>query len=134
MSEITREELAAFTEASTKSAVALEKVSESLERISSCQEKLVEKVGVIVEDKLKNAPMAKDIEHTKWLVGIVGFVIIVVTVIFRVINVNTISNSTEQQTKIFEQIIHAHERVEQKMYQGGSSGPSQPVRGDVQSQ
>jgi len=134
MSEISREELAAFTEASTKSAVALEKVSESLERIAAAQDKCTEKVAVIVEEKLKNAPMAKDIEHTKWLTGIVGFVIIVVTIIFRVINVNTISSSTEQQTRVIEQIMQAHDKIERKLYQGGSSGPSQPVRGDVQSQ
>lgn len=129
MAEITREELQAFTEAHTKSSVALEKIAEKLTDITTKQDKLIDKLtngittsiitGVtdnyntvhketimslsrietgqkdirenmpnVVEEKIKNSNMARDIEHTKWFVAIVGIVVVVAMVILRSIEIN----------------------------------------------
>ena len=52
MSDISREELAAFTDASTKSAVALEKVSVSLENIAKKQDVIIEKLANGIVDHI----------------------------------------------------------------------------------
>jgi hypothetical protein len=120
MSEISKEELNAFTEAHIKSSVALEKIAERLESILNSQEVIVAKMtngmpdtiikGVVdnynnthketvkslerieaklsqtpvdVIEKVSNSSIAKDIEHVKWFVGIVGVVVIVAIVILR---------------------------------------------------
>jgi hypothetical protein len=120
MSEISKEELNAFTEAHIKSSVALEKIAERLENILNSQEVIVAKMtngmpdtiikGVVdnynnthketvkslerieaklsqtpvdVIEKVSNSSIAKDIEHVKWFVGIVGVVVIVALVILR---------------------------------------------------
>jgi uncharacterized membrane protein len=132
MSEITREELAAFTDASTKSAVALEKVSASLEQIAENQSKCAETTAATIEEKLKNSQMAKDIEHTKWLVGTVGFVVIIAAVILRVIGSNISSNSNDQQIKVIEHLLQEHSISDIKQDQGVTSG--KPIQRYVQPQ
>jgi len=153
MSDISREELAAFTEAHSKTAVALEKITGTLEIITQKQDKLVEKMtngvtdsivhGVVsnyesthkgtiasldrienytkemkdalilrlpslVEDKLKNSDMAKDIQHTKWFVGIVGAAIIVAMVIIRVIGTALNPNIVEDNSKVLQHMLEVH--------------------------
>ena len=149
MSDISREELVAFTEAHSKSAIALEKITESLEHIAKSQEKILEKVanglanaiiiGVtenynnvhketitslgriestmidcsskmagVVEDKVENSAMSKDVEHTKWLVGIIGIVIIVCVVIMRVIGTESTNKTVTAQTIVLEDLLRHH--------------------------
>ena len=40
-----------------------------------------ENFGTMIDEKLNNCDMAKDIGHTKWFVGVVGLIIVVATVI-----------------------------------------------------
>lgn len=42
-----------------------------------------ENMSEVLDDKLKNCDMAKDIGYTKWFVGIVGLIIVVVTVVLN---------------------------------------------------
>lgn len=122
--EISKEQLIAFTEATTKSATELEKIVSALHLIVEKQDKIVDRIfnGMVdeivegvtknynavhketvecllrlekcnaeikenfpehIEKKLQNSPWAKDIEHTKWFIAIVGIVVIVATVILR---------------------------------------------------
>jgi hypothetical protein len=127
MSEITREELAAFTDASTKSAVALGKVSSLLENISEAQSKCKESLSSTIDEKLENCSMARDIEHTKWLTGIIGFVVIVVTVMMRFMGSSYTPYDTKQQTIAIEHLIDVYN---QSLKSGALSG--QPIRRDIQ--
>jgi cellobiose-specific phosphotransferase system component IIC len=132
MSEITREELAAFTDASTKSAVALEKVSTYLEAIAEKQAKCAEVTASIVEEKLKNSSIAKDVEHVKWFVGIIGLVIIIVGVMLRIAGTTMSENSNVHQLKAIEHLLTEHEQRDTIQDKGVLIG--QPIRRDVQPQ
>lgn len=161
MSDISREELVAFTEAHSKTAVALDKITGTLEAITQKQDRLVEKMtngitdsivdGVVsnyenthkgtvasldriesytkemkdalilrlptlVEEKLRNSDMAKDIQHTKWFVGIVGVAIIVAMVIIRVIGTSLNANISEDNSDILKHMLKVH------MQQAGDKG------------
>lgn len=153
MSDISREELAAFTEAHSKTAVALEKITGTLEDITQKQDKLVDRMtngvtdsiitGVVsnyetthkgtiasldriesytkemkdalilrlptlVEEKLNNSDMAKDIQHTKWFIGIVGAAIVVAMVIIRVIGTALNANIVEDNSKVLQHMLEVH--------------------------
>lgn len=151
-SEISREQLEAFTEATIKSATELEKIVASLHIIVEKQDKIVDRIfngmvdeivkGVTVnynnthketidclsrlekcneeirnnfsndiEKKLQNSSWAKDIEHTKWFIAIVGVVIIVATVLLRGLDNKTLLNQEAEQfrkaTAIIERDINS---------------------------
>jgi hypothetical protein len=145
MADISREELAAFTEAHTKSAVAMEKITDALENLTKNQDKLLDKMtngmsdsiigGVtanydstqkstvecleriesaitsipsMIDDKIENSSISRDAEHTKWLVGIIGFVIIVCVVIMRVIGNDNTSKVVSTQTAVLEELLKQH--------------------------
>jgi len=149
MADISREELVAFTEAHSKSAVALEKITEALEGLTKNQDKLLDKMtngmsdsiigGVVanyenthketieslnrleasmkdcsirlpalVDERIKNSTMSRDVEHTKWLVGIVGLVIIICVVIMRVIGNESTSRTVTTQTMALEELLKYH--------------------------
>lgn len=134
MSEISREQLEAFTEATIKSATELEKIVsalhivvekqdkivdrifngmveeivigvtnnynhthketiDSLKRIEDCNAKNVEKIPAVINEIITNSDIAKDIQHVKWFVTIVGIVIIVATVILRGLDNRTALNN-----------------------------------------
>jgi hypothetical protein len=150
MSEISREELIAFTEANTKSAISLDKIAGSLETIVEKQDKLSDSLAsavvigvndhydivhketmnsmsrieteckdlklsitttipIIVDEKIKNSSISKDIEHVKWLVGIVGIVIIVCAVILRLAGNSNNEKSIDTQNKFIQHMITEHE-------------------------
>jgi hypothetical protein len=134
MSEITREELAAFTDASTKSAVALEKVSTYLEAISENQGKLIDGMAKVVEDKIQNSSISRDIEHTKWLVGIIGFAIIIVSVVIKFMDVGPINDNgkmIKENSAMIQTLLKDHNDGHLKV-NGGQVG--EPIRRDLQPQ
>ena len=156
MSDISREELAAFTKAHSKSAVALDKITQTLEGIAIKQDKALdriehevsdsiiegvnnhyssthkdtisslsrieenqktmkdsltgalEKIPSTIDEKIKNSSISKDIEHVKWLVGIVGFVIIICTVIIRTAGNIHMDKTVVTQTAVLEELLKSH--------------------------
>lgn len=138
--EISKEQLIAFTEATTKSATELEKIVSALHLIVEKQDKIVDRIfnGMVdeivdgvtknynnthketidclsrleechqdirsnfpdnLEKKLQHSPWAKDIEHTKWFIAIVGVVVIVATVILRGLDSHVICNQDVLEIK-----------------------------------
>ena len=135
MSDIQREQLEAFIDAHSKSATALEKITGAIESIARTQEKLVGTTEAlsrmeenqkemkelmtkgfsdILDDKLNNSDMARDITHVKWFISIVGIVVIVCMVILRLMGDNVTSNVTTMQTKILQNIISQQSHGEPK--------------------
>jgi hypothetical protein len=157
MSEISREELIAFAEAHSKTAVALDKITAALENITDKQDKIIDKMtngisdaivdGVtdnynsthketvaalarlesnqkdfretitskvpsIIDDKLSNSAMAKDIEHTKWFVATIGMVVIVATIILKFVGAPADQRMIEQQNQVIKHMLDDHEQKE----------------------
>lgn len=54
-----------------------------LRNLSECTKEVKNNMPIIMEDKVSNSTIAKDIEHVKWFVAIVGIAIIVATVVLR---------------------------------------------------
>jgi hypothetical protein len=149
MSEISKEELTAFTEAHTKLAVTLERVTDALESITQKQDKLLDKmtngvsdsiiegvvgnynnthketiftldriekelvdfcskVPALIDEKLVNSSISKDIEHTKWLTGAVGLVVIIAMVILRIIGTNLNANIVSDNTGALQHMLQEH--------------------------
>jgi hypothetical protein len=165
MSDISREELAAFSEAHSKSAVALEKVSQTMAIIIENQEKIKDKLResvsehsiddikanqdkmcddikecilqisdnqkklsesfdnkfpAILSEKITTSTMARDIEHTKWLVGIIGLAIIIVTVLSKVFISPPPSAIDKSLQHLLEQHMEATEGNKGVVYNGKS--------------
>lgn len=149
MSEISKEELSAFTEAHTKLAVTLGRVTDALESITQKQDKLLDKItngvsdsivkGVtanydnthketistldriekgmvdfcskvptLIDEKLINSSISKDIEHTKWITGAVGLVVIIAMVILRIIGTNLNANIVADNTNTLQHMLQEH--------------------------
>ena len=154
MYEVSKEELSAFTESNTKSAIALERVTDALELIIQKQDKLFDKMtngvsetiikGIITnydnthketvasldrlegkskeilealedripltfEEKLKNSSISRDIEHVKWLVSIVGIVVIIAMVILRIMGGDLSSKDTPTTQRLLQEHINQTE-------------------------
>jgi len=89
MSDITREELLAFTEVHAKSAIALEKITDRLEELTSKQDTMIDKLtnGLIdkiadkVEEKFNHSNIAKDIGYSKFFIAAIAILIIIINVV-----------------------------------------------------
>jgi hypothetical protein len=157
MSDISREELGAFTEANSKLSVALEKITDALILITQKQDKILDKIsnGMIGEivngvnshyndvhketisslgrveanqgtiktlitdqvptsigTKLDNSTIARDIQHVKWFVAIVGLLIIIATTVVRGLDNRDILNKHDQpliiQTQALTHLLETH--------------------------
>lgn len=72
-------------EISTAVIAAVEKLAEAVEECKERQVHQCAAAGTVLDDKLKNCDMAKDIGHTKWFIGIVGVIIVVATVVVNAV-------------------------------------------------
>ena len=130
MSDIQREQLEAFIEAHSRSATAMEKITGAMEAIARSQEKMWgtmealsrveanqkdlkdyclkavnELVPEVIDDKLKNCSIARDVEHTKWLIGIITIVIIICTCVLRATGGGDTNRLQGMQTQILQHIV-----------------------------
>jgi hypothetical protein len=72
-------------EISTAVISSIEKLAESVDECRDRQVSQCAAAGNVIDEKLKNCDMAKDIGHTKWFIGIVGVIVIVSTIIVNAI-------------------------------------------------
>jgi hypothetical protein len=84
----------------------------SLNRIEGMQKDILEainsKVPTSLDEKLKNSTIARDIEHTKWFVAIVGIVVIIAMVILRLLGVGLESKNISTQTQVLQHMLQDH--------------------------
>jgi len=75
---------------------------ECLKRVEECAKEVKETMPNVVKEVVSNSVVAKDIEHVKWFVAIVGIAIIVSSVIMRNIDNRALLS---QEIKAFQKAI-----------------------------
>ena len=87
---------------------------DTLDRIEECAEfnktLLIDKVPEVLSKTITNSTISKDVEHVKWLVSIVGVVVIIVSVLLRILGTSTINNESKLLQHLLEQHITQTER------------------------
>ncbi len=71
-------------------------VKECNKHCSEAHLKLENTIGampVVVDEKIKNSDISRDIKHTKWFIGAVGLIIIVASILVRVMDNREFYNS-----------------------------------------
>lgn len=132
MTDFSKEELLAFTEANIKTALVLDKIVNKLEDVVSKQDKILDKFSngwkkemlSDVENSFSShiktcqgienniVDIKTDIRFTKQLLGIIGVVIIIVSVILRFLgNYETSSNYRKTSNIIQQEIKGIEDRV-----------------------
>lgn len=68
----------------------------------------------VVEEKISNSDMARDITHVKWFVGIVGIIVITSMVILKVTGFGGQDRAVQMQTQILQNILEKQNHGELK--------------------
>jgi archaellum component FlaC len=82
----------------------IESLNRAEKAIEFNKELLTDKIPTVVKDTISNSSIAKDVEHTKWLVSSVGIVVVIVSIILKMMGTST----TNSESKILQHMLQQH--------------------------